>query len=849
MNRWFHLGILLLPALLCSCAWFPAPLESSLISKNPSIPALARDLDVLQAHVETHGSVVIQQPSVWGKARLTQYREEFEAELTKDFDKFEESLQGRIVRQDQALVGSTTTIQASLLPPIPLPAAPPSDGLTLDKGRVVPAPIFLEGKGAIGLESTVVLEQKARYLNYLNQIRRTNEGDDTADSPGYSLNLMRIPVSVLPGTATQAGHGAEVTLTLEPMLGPELLPTTFRNLVINDLADQISLPLVTFLNDPTQVSQFLNERTRFLVRYLAEHPQAEDRHIEEAWKRQCGAKPHEWIAPKPTPVPNSQTFQPGVAIVNFAQPGQAIDPTLMNRQVYVTMCDQLQHLSGMARPTPMLSYSKNRNGRQPFPRSQLFDVYGSDFPFFIAYEANMSLRRRIAPGNLLHLSELQAYLREELAGAYKFLSNERTQHLWTFCTKELATAIVARQKDDVKKLRDQFRAAVHQISGMEDLTAALAWAILVDAALLNEHLVQDIRETAANKQHPLASAWQPYYLPNPPAEARAAFQQYVRSRWPVYVFALDPVTQDQNVADSFARRQETQLALAAALANGPVSAKNFTQLARQLDADVDTVAIHRTAVGFSHGENHFGWRFYPRTQTPEVRSHGHAWFSTPSRADELRQTKLEPGIRDCVALVLMPAFVPTMECRVTSSWFDLADPRKHSPDRVTSMSLSKAVHTIQTLGPAVPGAECYRPGDFGLLLSKAQQLSARLPMQNHQVQVPYENTLGGFEMFSNGVTDLAPELVGWYGGPGVMLSQPTTLFLAGDHFRVKNTRLSIGGLTIDPSQQKMLSRQILQVTIPKGCQIVLDEKGRRMVAAYVATPYGVTQPLLLPIVD
>ena len=34
-----------------------------------------------------------------------------------------------------------------------------------------------------------------------------------------------------------------------------------------------------------------------------------------------------------------------------------------------------------------------------------------------------------------------------------------------------------------------------------------------------------------------------------------------------------------------------------------------------------------------------------------------------------------------------------------------------------------------------------------------------------QVQVPYENTLGGFEMFNTGITDLAPQLRGWYGGP------------------------------------------------------------------------------------
>src|SRR5262249_15833021 len=55
----------------------------------------------------------------------------------------------------------------------------------------------------IKLEPTLHLDQMARYLNHLHELRRINEGDDTADSPGYSLNLMRIPVSVLPGNKTR----------------------------------------------------------------------------------------------------------------------------------------------------------------------------------------------------------------------------------------------------------------------------------------------------------------------------------------------------------------------------------------------------------------------------------------------------------------------------------------------------------------------------------------------------------------------------------------------------------------------------------------------------------------------
>ena len=38
-------------------------------------------------------------------------------------------------------------------------------------------------------------------------------------------------------------------------------------------------------------------------------------------------------------------------------------------------------------------------------------------------------------------------------------------------------------------------------------------------------------------------------------------------------------------------------------------------------------------------------------------------------------------------------------------------------------------------------------------MAKVKQLEARLPLQDTLVQVPYENTLGGFEMFNVGITD------------------------------------------------------------------------------------------------
>ena len=66
-----------------------------------------------------------------------------------------------------------------------------------------------------------------------------------------------------------------------------------------------------------------------------------------------------------------------------------------------------------------------------------------------------------------------------------------------------------------------------------------------------------------------------------------------------------------------------------------------------------------------------------------------------------------------------------------------------------------------------------RAADLNMLFESVSQLEARLPLQSMLVSIPYENTLGGFEMFNSGITDLAPALSGWYGAPGITVSSPT----------------------------------------------------------------------------
>lgn len=971
--------------------------EHAKVCKTPTIHALACDLDHLEKHVDWYGSVVAKVPDVWGQARLTQHREEYEAQMKPEQNPFEFALSGSLSRSDQAFFAQATTLAMAAQPKPPLigrtsstkTLVPTEQIITVksetkdttddtkttkpkttddsdvtdvskltgektgstettttmgkpdspkaveipkvkDVNELVSTPTFgsltktrgIQG-GQVSIEPELRLAQKSRYLDFLNQLRRTNEGDDKSDAPGYSLNLMRIPVSVLPGKRTDEGHGAEITFTVDPVLGDDLLPVTFRRMVVNDLLHQLGFSLTQVLDDESirallvpETKQFVEgmailsewskpgtadvndnviaamsyqdkARLEVVVDQMFEKPspaadfklavavrqlQHQFRHSSTLTGFGCGihppsdsATPAE-VAPLSTSAANhNNAVQTNIALEQSATKNS----TLLYKLKPESSRMKYERVEQKFR-VPSLSFSNGVGNKLGYPTSQIFDALGEGFAFEIAFGAFQGLEPSIKRQKYAHLPDVLAYLREEATAAHQFLAEPANQHLWSkYCTPQLVEAIRSRRLADLENLRDEFRCDIEKISRSGEFrrqrpeneliqhskTAALAWCIIVDSALLTDKLVRDMKETASAKGKPCPNAgdaWLGYYLPNPPPEARIAFNEYVKMRWPVYVFALDPSTQDQNIADALSTRRETQLALAIAFTNGQIGVNTLTKYNRKLEADYETIALNRTQVGFSHGENVFGWRFYPRFQTPDTESNlkvlvRDQLIGGPSTNALLHQRRLEPGPRECVAIVVMPSFVPYVEIDSVSNWFGLANPKHKVLDHTQAVRLSKTVRTLQNCECKVTDADCYRDGELHRLEQRVKQLANRLPMQSQTVPVPILNTLGGFEMFSNGATDLAPELYGWYGAPGVSAKQETTLFLVGDHFSPLRSQVIVGNR---PVATKMLSRQVMQVTVPKG---VLGVEGgdRKGVFAqtHIATPYGVTRELLIPIVD
>ena len=822
----------------------------------------------------------------------------------------------------------------------------------------------------LSLEPTIQLDQMSRYLNHLHELRRINEGDDIADSPGYALNLVRIPVSVLPGRQTRKGYGAEITITAEPYLSDELLPTTFRNLVINDVVDQLAYPMTRVVNS---FDKDLKERLRSISKhhfFVSTNPE-----LRELSDRLCGSQglslkeatqAYERVREEDNPLLKSLLavrvtklssqklalavgdataenrearneevitglrkglgLDTGGPSVNLSHESKAAREQIfgvMERQIksdrYAVSPGEIRMFhSGEPQDLTTTGYnvgteiaplstsmsksadrlkeayeelrqvfstdlvvtvpaSRSRRARMPLPPSQLLATYDLVLLAHVAADALGGLEGNPVDRQRLHLMDVRGFMLEEVEGAYEYLMRPENQGLWEACNPfpaegklSLASAVRSRDVVRIEEIRRKYLVDAGVSSGIAgladgDTTRSLAWAILVQASLLNDRLVRDIKEATETKGCPHCFAdveMMHFYLPAPFPEARMAFNEYVKCRWPIQVFALDPVTQEQNVADEFSRRRELQVAAALAFAGGNMRAQALTRFSRRLEWDMATIALNRTVVAFSHGNDTFGWRFQPRFQTPPtpgtLQAIGETLLGGPTRDCDMSQRELESGLRECTAIVVMPSFVPYATFDVRTNWYKLTDPKCTEMSMRETMELSRAITSMRS--SAAQCAQCahlYREGEVARMLRRVDQLDRELPLQTMRVQIPYENTSGGFEMFNRGITELAPELIGWYGAPGVDLQNPTTMFLVGDGFSVHDTRVIAGGRVVP---FKLISRQLMQVEIPTGLQVL--QRGRsepggefnpasleEIVDVHLATPYGVSSHLLVPVAN
>jgi hypothetical protein len=814
---------------------------------------LANLIDIVERDLREDGTVVIQQPSVWGQARMTIYRKDFEAEMKKGITDFSFILSARIARSDQAAFQSQTALGASLTPAAPntsINLAPDKIISERDSAFKAAADFLTQGQkcdpiktkdafdlltnvfktigkepGNLGLEPTIFLDEKKRYLDHLNELRRINMGDDTADSAGYGLYLVRMPVSIEPGQMTNNGHGAMLNVTTEHDFGPLFLQQTFRNLVINDLVDQLTPILFEILEHE-------------IDKDLADANKSEELPPKGKSKRQLV-------------VPKLQT----------ARKLGPISRTVVNGKSYpIAPSDLISVFAGFDEP------GKTFTTRE---RSAI------DFLSKLR-KAQNTVRPRA--------TDIRLFLQHELEAAYDIMERgigvrgQVTGKDIPLCRFDLMDSIVRNFRDrsfykGPPSLEQDFTTLMDitncQLAGKS--MGILCWAIAVDAALLNERLRSDIERI--NGRRGFHCSHQPhglfFYVP-PCAtatelgqEAAQVFEEYVKARWPLLTFSLDPVVDQQNIADALSIRRDLQLAVAFAFATGRISFNQMTSFHRQVAQDAEAIALNRTVTSLSHGNDTFGWRFTPRYQNPPNPSNARtlaqlATWTGPHPHYQVNKSKLERGQRELTAVIVMPSFINSIRLDVRGNYFKLTHPENLSNSSGRMLEQGRVVkELLETRADTVCDADKYRPEDIKGMKVKLDQLQKMLPVQSYEVNVPYENTLGGFDLFVPGTTALVPILAGYDGVDQVTAvsditdarTGQTALFLYGKHFSILETKVVAGGKFIIDTDVEILSREVMRVKLQKDVQkteIKFDGGSRAFVEIHIATPNGVSNRVLIP---
>jgi hypothetical protein len=583
---------------------------------DPAVEELAKNLDWLEHQLEQWGSIVPKTPDIWGDARLTKYRREVEEQLHKQISNFTfGQISGVQQTRDLAALESDLAIGANGT--TPTKAFSPID---LD----LPENIQVDNKD-VEIEKITQLDQLKRYLDHLNELRRINEGDDISDTPGYSLNLVRIPISILPGQRTREGFGAEVTLNVQPVYDEFLLANTFRDLVINDVIDQIAVPVTQFINQDTKkarqlvklfdlsinTEKYLEQIRDFVSRRPQLYDQNQVHHIAEALgpstqlvfydletgvlkvprdyselKKFCheialieAARSKisaESIEKQAKLTAYQETIQRGLTELKastessraqssefefgpkvesalqrlqaegipFGAPVQetsktktlesAFNETTKTLQQLATdieafaekaevsekvltfadengLIDFALDLNRLALTDLTVTPSNSRRSTLPYPPRHLIRNIGFEEMAAILTDIFTAFEQDIINRRIVHLTDVQSYLRDELTAAYELLAQPDLAEIWLEAEasqSRLARAIRLRDHSAIDTERNMFIAhlssnleseslvpnevavaEIHDRFQVEDRsTRALAWAIFIESMLLNERL-------------------------------------------------------------------------------------------------------------------------------------------------------------------------------------------------------------------------------------------------------------------------------------------------------------------------------------------------------------------------
>ncbi len=252
-------------------------------------------------------------------------------------------------------------------------------------------------------------------------------------------------------------------------------------------------------------------------------------------------------------------------------------------------------------------------------------------------------------------------------------------------------------------------------------------------------------------------------------------------------------------------------------------------------------------VGFGAGQNTFGWIFYPRLQTGGGRRSrlltDFALLASGRVPDPTgNDQSIEPGQRECTALVEMPNFVPKVEFITVSNWFrtsEVGDGQKSDVEKAAVLGRKLVLAEESLIRSRREGH--YRPEEFAIASERLNQLKSLMPTQRMVVRVPFTDTQNDGRIFCSHGSQLRPALTGWHGQPPEE-GEESTLFLEGKNFSIHDTHVIAGG---KPATSVLVSRHLLKITVPKDACSTPSKHGHNLLEISVATPNGVSNHLLI----
>jgi hypothetical protein len=745
------------------------------------------------------------------------------------------------------------------------------------------------GQPGVGIEPTLQLDEQANYINHLHQLRRVNSGDDLTDLAGYGLYLMRMPVSLVPGPHTRKGKGAVVTMSARHDLTDDLLPNTFRDVVVFDLTFGLTqvineeihkllclhcAPGLEAAGTPATTAGSGVMQMSLMTQLPAnpspvQAPGGQD--IEEIKPKPGGDAP---VSPLPVQAPGGRDIEEilkpkpgGEAPVldaddNWARPGPneefrmdsqcMLPPEKTGAGPNSASIDELRIILGPA-SWPNAPTAKNTPAvKTGLVRSVLYHVprpggaVAASLPATLQGQDNR-LRLLVNAINggqqdpYRHDPTTLSLLRDVLLETHQFirrnvaftdlLKQPLIQRMGERYLRKDYQAVIQAREEFLKLLvgyRNHLPLGQFPKDWNNQVTQfdVLAFLIELQSVIVDQLLKEDMRVVfhrdggaCPDLDHLF------FYEFEPTLEACRVFNEYVGRKWPLHVYSIDPVIDQQNVLDAFSRRTELQLALAVSVAAGKINVNNATAYARQLDLDLETVGLNRTSVAFGAGETTFGWRFYPRVQTPPSQSNPRRiasllYWNGPRPDYDLENRRIEPGQRECIALIVTPNFIPSLKLSTVANWFDISGACAHPELKNEQMlELSHKLQKAKNALTRICDSRAYRQADLTHLTQRVKQLEELLPTQDYDVHLPDEGDLMGSEIFSeNSGAGLAPTLLAWY-GEHPQEGQNSTIFLLGRGFSVFETRVVAGGVDVPDAQKRLVSRNVMEIVIPSNARI------------------------------